>query len=82
MVVVIRKITTTAVFITSAFGDERRQILKTIQRFGKYCNCHLQGEYVVVWRFWKPYIRQSAVRSSSSPFSIIKTISPPTAFPI
>jgi hypothetical protein len=29
-------------------------MLEVIQRFGKHCNCHLQGEYVLVGRFWKP----------------------------
>jgi hypothetical protein len=27
-------------------------------RFGKNCSCHLQGEYVLVGNFWKPYIGQ------------------------
>lgn len=30
---------------TSAFGDESRPMLKTIQRSGKHFICHLQGEY-------------------------------------
>jgi hypothetical protein len=30
-------------------------MLKIIQRFGKHCSCHHQGEYVVDGRFWKPY---------------------------
>jgi hypothetical protein len=34
-------------------------MLKIIQRFGKHCICHLQGEYVMVGRFWKPYIGQA-----------------------
>jgi hypothetical protein len=29
---------------TSAFGDEPHLMLRIIQRFGKRCNCHLQGE--------------------------------------
>jgi hypothetical protein len=29
--------------ITSAFGDEPRRMLRTIQRFGKQCSFHLQG---------------------------------------
>jgi hypothetical protein len=33
-------------------------MLRIIQRFGKHCGCHLQGECVVVGRFWKPYIGQ------------------------
>jgi hypothetical protein len=45
--------------ITSAFGDEPSRILKIIQRFGKHCICHLQGEYVMVGRFWQPYIGQA-----------------------
>jgi hypothetical protein len=28
---------------TSAFGEESFRMLKIIQRFGKYCSCHLQG---------------------------------------
>jgi hypothetical protein len=31
-------------------------MLRIIQRFGKHCSCHLQGECVVVGRIWKPYI--------------------------
>jgi hypothetical protein len=34
-------------------------MLKIIQRFGKHCSCYLQGEYVIVGRFWKPYIGQA-----------------------
>jgi hypothetical protein len=34
-------------------------MLKSIQRFGKYCSCHLQGEYVIVRYFWKPYVGQA-----------------------
>jgi hypothetical protein len=34
-------------------------MLRIIQRFGKHCNCHLQGEYIMVGRFWKPYIGQA-----------------------
>jgi hypothetical protein len=33
-------------------------MLRIIHRFGKHCSCHLQGECVVVGRFWKPYIGQ------------------------
>jgi hypothetical protein len=33
-------------------------MLKVIQRFGKHCNCHLQGEYVLVGCFWEPHIGQ------------------------
>jgi hypothetical protein len=32
-----------------------------IVRFDKHCSCHLQGEYVMVGRFWKPYRIQQAV---------------------
>jgi hypothetical protein len=32
-----------------------------IQRFGKHCSCHLQGESVVVGRFLKPHIGQAVV---------------------
>jgi hypothetical protein len=42
-----------------AFGDEPRQELRIIKRFVKHCNCHLQGEHVMVGRFWKPYIGQA-----------------------
>jgi hypothetical protein len=34
-------------------------MLSIIQRFGKHCSCHLQGECVVVERSWKPYIGQA-----------------------
>jgi hypothetical protein len=34
-------------------------MLKIIHRFGKHCSCHLQGEYVLIGRFWNPYIRQT-----------------------
>jgi hypothetical protein len=34
-------------------------MLIVIQRFGKHCSCHLQGEYVEAGRFWKPYIGQA-----------------------
>jgi hypothetical protein len=34
-------------------------MLKIIQRFGKHCCCHLQGECVVVGPFWKSYIGQA-----------------------
>jgi hypothetical protein len=34
-------------------------MLKIIQRFGRHCSCHLQGEYVMVGRFLKPYIAQT-----------------------
>jgi hypothetical protein len=34
-------------------------MLKIIQRFGKHCSCHLQGEYEMVGRFSKPYIGQA-----------------------
>jgi hypothetical protein len=27
--------------------------------FSKDCSCHLQGEYVCVGYFWKPYIAQA-----------------------
>jgi hypothetical protein len=44
---------------TSAFGDELQQMLRIIQCFGKHHSCHLQGEYVKVGCFWKPYIGQA-----------------------
>jgi hypothetical protein len=44
---------------TSAFRDEPCRMLKIIQRFGKHCSCHLQGEYVMVGHFWQPYIGQT-----------------------
>jgi hypothetical protein len=34
-------------------------MLKITQRFGKHFRCHLRGEYVMVGRFWKPYIGQA-----------------------
>jgi hypothetical protein len=34
-------------------------MLRIIQRFGKHCSCHLQGECVVAGRFWKSYIGQA-----------------------
>jgi hypothetical protein len=34
-------------------------MLKIRQRFDKHFNCHLQGEYIFVSRFRKPYIRQA-----------------------
>jgi hypothetical protein len=33
-------------------------MLKII-RFGKHFICHLEGEYVMIGRFWKPYIEQA-----------------------
>jgi hypothetical protein len=32
---------------------------KVIQHFGKHCSCHVQGEYVLVGHFWKPYVGQA-----------------------
>jgi hypothetical protein len=37
-------------------------MLKIINRFGKHCSCYLQGEYVMVGRFWKPHIGQEVGR--------------------
>jgi hypothetical protein len=34
-------------------------MLKIIQHLDKHCSCHLQCEYVMVERFWKPYIGQA-----------------------
>jgi hypothetical protein len=34
-------------------------MLQVIQRFGKHRSCHLQGEYILVGRFWRPYIGQA-----------------------
>jgi hypothetical protein len=48
---------------TSAFVDEPRRMLRIIKRFGKHYSCHLQGEYVMVGCFWKPYIGQAEVAS-------------------
>jgi hypothetical protein len=31
-------------------------MLKIIQRFGRHCSCHLQGEYVMVGRFGIPRV--------------------------
>jgi hypothetical protein len=44
---------------TSAFRDDPHRMLKVIQRFGKQCSCHLQGESVLFWSFWKPFIEQA-----------------------
>jgi hypothetical protein len=44
--------------VSLAFGCEPRRRLRIIQHFGKHCSCHLQGECVVVERFWKPNIGQ------------------------
>jgi hypothetical protein len=41
------------------FQDEPRRMLKIIERFGKHCSCHLQGEYVMVGRPWKHYTGQA-----------------------
>jgi hypothetical protein len=32
---------------------------RIVQRFSKHCSCYLQGECVVVGRFWKPFIGQA-----------------------
>jgi hypothetical protein len=34
-------------------------LLRIIQLFGKHRSCNLQGKYVVVRRFWKPYVGQA-----------------------
>jgi hypothetical protein len=34
-------------------------MLKVIQCFGKHYSCHLQGEYLLIRRFWKPNIGQA-----------------------
>jgi hypothetical protein len=34
-------------------------MLRIIQRFGKHCSCYLQGEYVMIGRFLKPYMGQA-----------------------
>jgi hypothetical protein len=34
-------------------------MLSIIQRFGKHCSFHFQGEYVVAGRIWQPYIGQA-----------------------
>jgi hypothetical protein len=47
--------------VTSALGGEPRKMLRIIQRFEKHCNFHLQGEYVLVGIFWKPYTGQAVV---------------------
>lgn len=40
------------------FWDKMRLMLNIIQRFDKHYYCHLQGEYIMVEGFWKPYIGQ------------------------
>jgi hypothetical protein len=37
---------------TSVFGDRPRRVLIGLQRFGKHCSCHLQGECVEAGCFW------------------------------
>jgi hypothetical protein len=34
-------------------------MLKIIQCFGTHYSCHLQGEYIMVGRFWQPYTGQA-----------------------
>jgi hypothetical protein len=34
-------------------------MLKNIQHFGKQCSWHLQGDYVMNGRFWRPYVGQA-----------------------
>jgi hypothetical protein len=34
-------------------------MLKIIQLIGKHCSCHLQGESVIVGRFWQSCIKQA-----------------------
>jgi hypothetical protein len=38
---------------------ELHRILKIIWRFDKHCSYHLQVEYLMVGRFWKPYAGQA-----------------------
>jgi hypothetical protein len=45
--------------VTSVFGYRPRRMLRIIQRFGKHCSCHFQGDCVEVRRFWKRYIGQA-----------------------
>jgi hypothetical protein len=45
--------------MTSDFGVGPRRMLRIIRRFGTHCSCHLQGECVLVGRFWKPYMGQA-----------------------
>lgn len=42
-----------------AFGVLPRRMQRLIQRFGKHCSCHFQGERIVVRRFWKLYSGQA-----------------------
>lgn len=37
-------------------GWKSRRMLRNVRNFDSHCSCHLQGEYIVVGRFWKPYI--------------------------
>jgi hypothetical protein len=34
-------------------------MFKIIKHFDKHYSCHLQGEYVMVGRFWMPFIGQA-----------------------
>jgi hypothetical protein len=36
---------------SSAVSDEPRRRIKVIRRFYKYSTSHLQGEYLLIWRF-------------------------------
>jgi hypothetical protein len=56
---------------TSAFGGEPPRMLSIIQRFGKYCNCHLQGECVVVGRILEALYR---ARSTDGIFDIVHCV--------
>jgi hypothetical protein len=47
---------------TSAFDDDPRRMLKFIRCFREHYTCHIQSEYVLVVRFWKPYRAQSSWR--------------------
>jgi hypothetical protein len=59
-------------------------MLKVNQRFDKHFSCHLQGEYLMVRRFWqlKSGLQSKTVSSSVPLISTIKSNSPPTACPI
>jgi hypothetical protein len=33
--------------VTPALGDDQGRMLKVFHRFGRYCICHFQGEFII-----------------------------------
>jgi hypothetical protein len=63
------------------FWEMLHRMLRVIQRFGEHFSCHLQGEYVLIGRFWQPYVVQGVdealdVMELSSCLSSAKCSSP------